>query len=70
MPMLSVTVIVRPPDFARTASDYARHRAGFPPELLDRLATIGVAHELAAMLAERYPENPLTIPHRVWAVTA
>jgi SAM-dependent methyltransferase len=32
------------PDFARTADDYARHRAGFPPELLDRLAAIGVVH--------------------------
>ncbi len=30
------------PDFARTAADYARHRAGFPPELLDRLAATGV----------------------------
>jgi SAM-dependent methyltransferase len=30
-------VIDRTPDFARTASDYARHRAGFPSELLDRL---------------------------------
>ena len=30
------------PDFGRTADDYARHRAGFPPELLDRLAAIGV----------------------------
>jgi SAM-dependent methyltransferase len=30
------------PDFARTASDYARHRAGFPPELLDRLAMRGL----------------------------
>lgn len=30
------------PDFGRTASDYARHRAGFPPELLDRLAALGV----------------------------
>jgi SAM-dependent methyltransferase len=36
-------VIDRPPDFSRTAADYARHRAGFPPELLDRLARIGVA---------------------------
>jgi SAM-dependent methyltransferase len=35
-------VIDRSPDFARTAADYARHRAGFPPELLDRLATTGV----------------------------
>lgn len=33
----------RSPDFARTASDYARHRAGFPAELLDRLAAAGVA---------------------------
>jgi SAM-dependent methyltransferase len=32
-----------PPDFARTASDYARHRAGFPRELLDRLAARGIA---------------------------
>lgn len=30
-------------DFGRTASDYARHRAGFPPELLDALAARGVA---------------------------
>jgi ubiquinone/menaquinone biosynthesis C-methylase UbiE len=35
-------VIDRSPDFGRTADDYARHRAGFPPELLDRLAAIGV----------------------------
>ncbi len=33
----------RPPDFGRTASDYARHRAGFPPELLDRLSAQGIA---------------------------
>ncbi|HME02227.1 MAG TPA: class I SAM-dependent methyltransferase [Solirubrobacteraceae bacterium] len=31
------------PDFGRTAADYARHRAGFPPELLDRLAGLGIA---------------------------
>jgi SAM-dependent methyltransferase len=31
------------PDFARTADDYARHRAGFPPELLDRLAMMGIS---------------------------
>ncbi len=38
-----LTVVVdRPPDFARTASDYARHRARFPPELLDRLAARGL----------------------------
>ncbi|BCJ46481.1 methyltransferase type 11 [Actinoplanes ianthinogenes] len=29
-------------DFGRTAADYARHRAGFPPSLLDRLAGYGV----------------------------
>jgi SAM-dependent methyltransferase len=40
--MLSA-VIDCPPDFARTASDYARHRAGFPSELLDRLAASGIA---------------------------
>lgn len=32
----------RSPDFARAASDYARHRAGFPAELLDRLAARGI----------------------------
>lgn len=26
------------PDFGKTAADYARHRAGFPPALFDRLA--------------------------------
>ncbi|RFU85605.1 class I SAM-dependent methyltransferase [Streptomyces triticagri] len=31
------------PDFGRTADDYARHRAGFPPELVTRLAERGVA---------------------------
>jgi ubiquinone/menaquinone biosynthesis C-methylase UbiE len=31
------------PDFSRTATDYARHRAGFPPALLDRLAASGIA---------------------------
>jgi SAM-dependent methyltransferase len=36
-------VIDCPPDFARTAADYARHRAGFPPELVDRLAAMGIA---------------------------
>lgn len=30
------------PDFGPTADDYARHRAGFPGELLDRLAMMGV----------------------------
>jgi SAM-dependent methyltransferase len=31
------------PDFAPTATDYASHRAGFPPELLDLLAARGIA---------------------------
>jgi len=36
-------VTAQPPDFGLTASDYARHRAGFPVELLDRLAARGIA---------------------------
>jgi SAM-dependent methyltransferase len=36
-------VAARPPDFARTAADYARHRAGFPPQLLDELSARGIA---------------------------
>lgn len=31
-------------DFGRTATDYARHRAGFPPSLFDRLAPFGIGH--------------------------
>jgi SAM-dependent methyltransferase len=31
------------PDFGRTAEDYARHRAGFPPELIERLEARGIA---------------------------
>lgn len=30
------------PDFGRTADDYARHRAGFPVELLDHLEAMGL----------------------------
>jgi SAM-dependent methyltransferase len=36
-------VAALPPDFGRTSSDYARHRAGFPPELVERLAAQGIA---------------------------
>ena len=38
------------PDFGRTAHDYARHRAGFPPELLDRLVSRGIARRGARVL--------------------
>jgi SAM-dependent methyltransferase len=41
--MLSVPMASHSPDFARAASDYARHRAGFPAELLDRLAARDIA---------------------------
>jgi SAM-dependent methyltransferase len=29
-------------DFGKTATDYGRHRAGFPPEMYERLAAMGV----------------------------
>ena len=29
-------------DFGKTAADYAKHRAGFPSELFDRLAAMGI----------------------------
>lgn len=29
-------------DFGKTSADYARHRAGFPPSLFQRLATAGI----------------------------
>jgi SAM-dependent methyltransferase len=38
------------PDFGRTASDYARHRAGFPSELIDRLFARGVAAPAARVV--------------------
>lgn len=31
------------PDFGRTSDDYARHRAGFPPELFEELPDLGVS---------------------------
>ena len=37
-------------DFGRTAEDYARHRAGFPPELFDRLAEHGLGGEGRSVL--------------------
>ncbi|GAA4602234.1 SAM-dependent methyltransferase [Actinoplanes octamycinicus] len=37
-------------DFGRTAADYARHRAGFPPSLLDRLAGFGIGTPGQAVL--------------------
>lgn len=38
------------PDFARTAADYARHRAGFPTELIRRLAAQGIARRGARVV--------------------
>ena len=29
-------------DFGKTAADYGKHRAGFPPELFERLAAMGI----------------------------
>jgi SAM-dependent methyltransferase len=34
--------VVNSVDFGRTADDYSRHRAGFPDELADRLARLGI----------------------------
>jgi SAM-dependent methyltransferase len=31
-------------DFGKTASDYGRHRAGFPDEFYDRLTAMGILH--------------------------
>jgi SAM-dependent methyltransferase len=36
---------------------------------LDERSVLACAQELSTMLAERFPEDPLTIPHRTWAVT-
>jgi SAM-dependent methyltransferase len=36
---------------------------------LDDRSVHSCAQELSTMLAERFPEDPLAIPHRTWAVT-
>ena len=36
---------------------------------LDEDGVLACSRELAAVLAERFPEDLLTIPHRVWTVT-
>jgi hypothetical protein len=72
--MLGVTVAARSADFARTASDYARHRAGFPPGLLDRLAARGIARAGAHVVDPGTGTGSLarlSAAHdRLWAVTA
>lgn len=37
-------------DFGNTAADYGKHRVGFPPELFDRLAAMGVVRAGARTL--------------------
>lgn len=37
-------------DFGRTAQDYAAHRAGFPKELFDRLAAMGIGRSGRSLL--------------------
>jgi SAM-dependent methyltransferase len=37
---------------------------------LDEDGVAACSSELTAMLRERFPEDPLSVPHRLWAVTA
>jgi len=37
---------------------------------LDDDAVAACSRELAQMLRERFPADPLAVPHRVWALTA
>ena len=67
-------------DFGRTASDYARHRAGFPEVFFERLFSDGSVRKgdavldlgtgtgtVARGLALRGCESPdWIIPHRCW----
>lgn len=43
-------MLTRPPDFGLTATDYARHRAGFPVELMQRLSRRGIPPEGARVV--------------------
>jgi hypothetical protein len=47
-------------DWGKTAADYAAHRHGFPATFYERLAA----------MFERFSEEPLAVPHRVFAVIA
>jgi SAM-dependent methyltransferase len=38
------------PDFGKTASDYSRHRQGFPEELFDMFSTLGIELEKARVV--------------------
>ena len=42
MPSAEVRVGNLVADFGKTASDYGKHRAGFPPSFFDRLAAMGI----------------------------
>ena len=42
MPSAEVRVGSLVADFGKTAADYGKHRAGFPPALFDRLAAMGI----------------------------
>ena len=42
MPSAEVRVGSLVADFGKTASDYGKHRAGFPPAFFDRLAAMGI----------------------------
>lgn len=53
------------------AARVGRSRAGAGlAATLDALAVAAFSAELTALLAARYPADPLGIPHRIWAVTA
>jgi hypothetical protein len=48
-----------------------RIRASAPvAATLDDDGVRACSEELAALLTEGFPEDPLRVPHRVWAVTA
>src|SRR5262245_48677024 len=39
---LNCNEVLMPIDFGKTAQDYGRYRAGFPPAFFDRVATYGI----------------------------
>ena len=56
-------------DFGKTAQDYGKYRASagvaacLPPEQVAQFD-----QELQLLLRERFPDDPLATPHRVFAV--
>ncbi len=54
-------------DFGRTAADYARHRAGFPEQLFERLAARGIGRAGQRSIQRLVTDLITTVQASQWA---